>query len=516
MHTLKRLFLLLVAAVVLLVGYWWYANRTTGPEIPPITEETTAPATGGAAQTTTGPTEPTAVTQSAYLLNGNYPSYEELFRQDREYAQAHSQFNRAETERQQRCWVVMDGNIGTEYELLQEWTDQGAILFVSSPARNIREQIPAEGLQGYWLLACDGSYAYFGEKEYRDSNMYFQILRLDLKTNRIETVLQEEAILDVYFCGGAVMYYAACQGSTVRICRMYLPDQKVDVLYSLDTVPVMFRMERPASTLGDITWTTVAPEMLPLIEAELNNPNSSYREPYVEFWKAEAPLRDPAWRDGIRSLANRIRVSTDTPAIEIWTYRCTDGTVTVEKQPESALNRSEAPELLMGPWQPLPGMDLQGVPDAESKPGEDARSVIRGDGFWPGNPWSYWEEQLKKLSDEFVVETADAEDAVYCLTEDNRILQLSWDGSVCNVLYVGADTRLRNLLCRQGFLYVLEGSRILEIDIAGLQYRSLIGQADICEMYLVGVNRDGLYFRKDGCWANIYWFASEWLEETTA
>ena len=212
-------------------------------------------------------------------------------------------------------------------------------------------------------------------------------------------------------------------------------------------------------------------------------------------------------------LSSYISMDNQMPDRYIGTYRCADGTVSEKTVVSETVSQAPEPVAVKGDWQ-VSGANIQGTPKAE-KPGETAVSLILGSGFSTGNPGCYYEGKVTRLSEDVVRETAEGADGVYCITEENTVVQLAWDGSVRNVLYDGGDTRLEQLVCREGFVYLLRGDEILEIDVAEGKYRVLIRQPGIYRMDLINPEGNGLYFRAGGYLANIYWFESGRFDETS-
>jgi len=84
---------------------------------------------------------------------------------------------------------------------------------------------------------------------------------------------------------------------------------------------------------------------------------------------------------------------------------------------------------------------------------------------------------------------------LFYVTKDNRVLQLSYDGSVCNTLYV-SDEEITDVAYLDGYFYVLEGEKILQLSLQTGKYRVLIYQED-CKMLETVYMPEGryLYFR---------------------
>ena len=87
------------------------------------------------------------------------------------------------------------------------------------------------------------------------------------------------------------------------------------------------------------------------------------------------------------------------------------------------------------------------------------------------------------------------ENAIYGTTEDNRILQLSYDGKVCNTLYTGTDIS-DDLVILENSIYFIDGEELLQMDMATNQYRVLVKQKYISAVNLrTQEDKTLIYFR---------------------
>ena len=458
----RRFWLLLLIGCLLLSGCGQTqlpSEQTTAPSAESTAAPTVAPTVSTTAPTTAPTTPATEPEPPAWLRKEAYPSYEAYFAEDREYGYFASQ-----AESPQLCsWYIMDGDAGTVYDLSLENSTPPypPSLYLTDHSTGERQWLIVPGdLFSYKLLGCDGRYAYFRRS---DNLPYWQaeIARLDLETRKMEPLFQCDELLKLYLCGDAVMYFICETAGVLQLCRMYLPEARLDRLCTLDFEPghFLYSLQRPQSTLGDVTWSVAASET-----------EIVYRE----------------------------------------TYRCADGTVTREPFRQESLTAAPEPTLVEGEWRFI-GTELQGAPTAEMP--ENAAAVILGNGFKAGNPGYCAEGKLTRLSEDMALEAVEGAEGVFCITEENTVLQLAWDGSIRNVLYTGGEKPLGSLVYREGFLYLTEGENILQLRAEDGASRVLIHQPGLYQLRLE--QEDGLYFRGGAFKAYVYYFGADDFYETT-
>lgn len=436
----------------------------------------------------------------AWLREPVYPSYEELFSQDRAYAELKTENANVGPE-SSLSWVIWDGEKGTEYTLIRNPELPGARiggddLYVASDAWEAPAWIcTLDSLSEYYLQACDGRYAYFTKYlEEGNTSRYNEIAQLDLLTAELTTLVRADEIMDVYLCGNAVLYFSCLQEGQLQICRMYLPEQKLEMLCKPDAPASLFWFNPPASTLGKLSWNTVIPEILAALEAELANPNSEYRKNptvyrYDLLWETEDPLNDLGLGKAAENLCIDLFWKDREGYLSCYVTCVYDPETETVCIPEPGVT-AKAPELVNGEWMKLPGAEIEALPTGEEKP-DGAQAVIFGDGFFPGKLYCVADGILNALTQFSVREWAEGEDAVYCITEDNSLIQVSWDGKLCNTLYAGGDTPIQMVQQARGYVYIVEGDSILEISCEDQQYRVLIRQESIADLYC---DEDGVLF----------------------
>ena len=550
METLKRLIPLICATVVLLGVYWWQGQREkTPPEVPgtsesgtskptgqPITVPTTKPTTAPTTQPTTAPTTPPAttppttaptepvLTADQCLLEPEYPSYEELFSEDISYQVFAYD------------WMVAEGDI---YRLC-ELDFFGGDVRISDSSYELEYVVPntkdfRKDYGSPQLIGSDGKYAwFFNSDEYSKAGLN-RILRLDLRTGAVEVLLEEERIYGwPSLRGNCVVYYTRAAEAGGEICRLYLPENRVDVLYKVDNPEFIFEFTYPGSTLGSVGWYGINPQILDRAIAEWENPESAYKKWAVDgktnpnaqtydftdlwdWWNQETRPRSGYSRDGLEFFFHFFQKDTGIWGLEQTQVDIASGKIT---RKEGTLDNCwlgtgyshehfnpvtdplPVPVALMGEWKAAPGWDFQGVceeietgdyPYAATLrvPGQDHKQV-----FWIDRgiativkdaPWKVISYSSK---------------SIYCVTEENTLIELSVDGSICNTLYKGQEA-LGNFEHNDGMLCFKEGDRVILLDIEKGQYRVLMDNSEVYielwfqgeDWVLISLTR-GLYYQQ--------------------
>ena len=428
----------------------------------------------------------------AWLQDAEYPSYEALFSQDLVYEQKKMDSTKLVPENS-ISWVVWDENAGTLYTLIRNPELPGAriggdSLYIASDAWEAPAWIGTlERLSEYYLLACDGCYAYFARYlEEGDTSRYHEIARLDLQTMELTTLVRADEIMAIYLYSDSVLYFSCLQEGQLQICRMYLPEQKLEVLCKPDVPVNLFGFNPPVSTLGKLSWNTVIPEVQTALEAELADPNSEYRNittayHYDLLWEAEDPLNDVSLRTAVQILCQYLYRKDWGGELGCYMICTCDPETGDVRIPEPGVT-ANLPELVSGEWMQLPGAEIEALPTGEEK-SQKAQAVILGDGFLPGKLYLFEEGVLTQLAQTPVKECAAGEDAVYCITEENTLIRVSWDGKQCDTVYTGGDTPIQMVQWAGEYVYIVEGDQILEISCARQQYRVLIRQECITDLY---------------------------------
>lgn len=509
-----RIFVALIALCLLLTSCTQQPIETQSTTAP-----TTAPTTVPATQPTEPPTEPTTeppteatepiLAPELWLTDPEYPSYEEFLQQTPVH-------NRGATD----SWMKMVNGIGVKFSL-----SKLELLTVESSMHLATYMVPnAEALIDYQAFHTDGKHVYMRSMPHKDT-VSSEIIKVDLQTGSVTDQIQVDNMVTMWVADTAVLYYLTHSEGNYHVYRIYLPEMKQDHLRSMEAPEILCMQYDQAfykSSVGSLTWTVINPELIAVVEAEVKNPDSKFKVidefNFSDIWESEDPLaalhsiylERKLWSyEKLEWLYYFIQEDTGIHALLDYSYdpvgdtlttrtgiicQCDFGTGLSHDHYDPVEYEIPEPVLMDASWQALTGMDIQVQLPADSKPeggimleycsidGQPAKYYLCENG-------AYKEIALDIRLKNFI--SYDSEDAIYCVTEDNAIIQLSYDGSVYNTLYK-SDGVLRDILYREGTLYVQEDDAVLEIDIANGQYRVLLQQKYL--QSIVFVEEAVLYF----------------------
>lgn len=255
--------------------------------------ETTVPSTSTPTILETTPvteeTEPPEITESDLppLLDPygeaedlSFMSYEEYFSQQREYE--YGEMNRD-------ClweWPLREGFEPTQYSiqlrdgnLVVRWDATGEL------RHTILSWDDYRGQNCKWVVA-DGYWIYF----LRDGR---ELFRVDYHGENYEALFVDGMhTLDYkpgnfFLADHCTLFFPIYEGETVAICRLYLPEKKLDILCQTDAS--IFSSYLPRSN-HEITWVEENSELSDIIEAEIADANS----PFYQYSREAALFAIPA------------------------------------------------------------------------------------------------------------------------------------------------------------------------------------------------------------------------------
>lgn len=480
---MKKLMILLLA--VLLAGCeQTNPEETTVSTTEPTTQATTAPTTATTTEPTTAPTEPepTILEPELWLTDPQYPSYEELFSQDVSYADYTTD------------WIVEHEGIYREYHF-EAWNDSVQVYSYYSdlvyPVPNTESFMDDYDAPQYF--GSDGKYAYFYNRV--DTNRIFQ---MELLTGKVVTLIDEEKIYaHPMLQANCVVYYARAAGDKAEICRMYIPEQRVDVLCTVENTEYLFDITYPATTGGKISWYGLNPEIVAKAEALWADPNAGKiinEYDYTGAWGEFASGLKGMHQDFREMFFHDFEREIGILALERTTFDPVTGTYSKKLGtldncwlgsgfPHDHFNpvyeELDVPKAVMGPWQDLPGLHIQG--EISAAPSGD---VYAASYRVPGQKECQLflcknNGDITLLLDAPYTPIKSDGKAVYCVTDDNAIVEISYDGTVCNTLYAADKGTLSNFKYCDGMICFREESRVLLIDIAARKYRVLMDHPGI-------------------------------------
>jgi len=486
-------------------------QATTAPTTEPTEEPTTTPTTQPTTEPTTEPSiePPTEATMPAFttelwLTDPEYLSYEEFLQQ----------VPPAHTGGSTDSWMKLVNGIGIKFSL-----SKSEQLTVQSSIHANTYRVPnARALMNYQAFQTDGKHVYMRSLPHKDA-VSSEIIKVELRTGSVTDQLQIDNMVTMWVADATVLYYLTHSEGNYHVYRIYLPEMKQDHLCSMEAPAVLCMQYDQAfhkSSFGPLAWTVINPELLAVVEAELKNPDSKYKViedfDFSDIWNAEDPLaalysiyqQRQLWSyEKLEWLYYFIQQDSGIHGLLDYSYdplgdtlttrtgiicQCDFGTRLPHDHYDPVEHEIPEPVLPDASWQPLPDMEAQVQLPADCKPEgsiclEYCAIDVQPSKYYLCVNGAYKEIALDIQLKEFI--SYDSEDAIYCVTEEDTIIQLSYDGSVYNTLYKSSG-ELGTILYRDGVLYVKEDDAVLEIDVANGQCRVLLQQK-----YLQNIALDG-------------------------
>ena len=457
-------------------------NSTAPSESVSATESDTDPPTEAATETGAQLLSP-----DAWLITDATPlTYEEYFSEDRVYPSNGT------------SWLA-ETNAG--YVVYRATLDNGSLFVHTDAAESIYVVPCEEDLSQYSLLAANGSFAYLRGKE--------DILMVELLAGRTYTLLQTENEYNARLQDDLVLYYSESEEDSINICRLYIPTGEKDILYTVPlegTPESWFHFYTPESTQGNIVWYMMNPDMLTLLKQEFSDPDSKYRSDYPEFWEDPTRLYDPIGAS-IGRICVSIQDETGIRAFVKYNYDPKDGSLTKKTgiidgcwygsdwghdhfAPE--ITELPAPNLLMEDWTSIAPVSPQPQsPTAEEMYAEERgqegayRTALYDTDSESGNLFTLKDGIATPVFGKQVAKVLNSPYYIYCITQDNTLYQVSYDGSFVQPLYTGKES-LSELDYHCGILCLLDGTALIQIDVPKLQYRAVLEHSHLEGIYYFG------------------------------
>ena len=76
-----------------------------------------------------------------------------------------------------------------------------------------------------------------------------------------------------------IIYFAVQDQGIIKLCRLFLPENRLDILYEYESDPVPIRwllQFRPETTLGNVAWRSINPKLTPYLMEVLADPNNRF------------------------------------------------------------------------------------------------------------------------------------------------------------------------------------------------------------------------------------------------
>ena len=472
-------------------------NETTVPM-----ETTTAPTETTAPEETTDPDSLSAVD----CLPDEVPvmSYEEYFTEDRRFCIGGKSANN-------RTWSYPYGDSYILYKADHSWnpTLTRGVIEVSSELFDFDNKytVPCEKqYPEHSLLAADGKWAYLFDGT--------EILQVDMHTGEVRQLVSGERIFQSYICGKDLLYYACVDGDKIHIHRLYIPTMHTDCLYDDISSDIPWDgdglyLYQPESTLGNIVWKTISPEMAELMKKELADPESPYRE--IEeisfFWDIEDPFQyefpySQTVGMALTQLMKPLEEDTGVSSYLIGVYNPAEKTYSEYEYTADCCGACYAdtdhtaswtdPVLTIGQWvdtdtltapdllntSAYPYWDVVDSDVAGSTPWFDIYNpyvMIYPDRFEAGQLYRNTKGVGERLTDLNVLGMKYVDSDVYGVTDAHMLVKIDGSTGEYKDLYPAQHGRIAMLETGSNqMLYFLDGDTLMQLDAAGGKVRTLV------------------------------------------
>lgn len=336
-----------------------------------------------------------------------------------------------------------------------------------------------------------------------------QIAAVDLQTEEVKTLVEADRLLDVKMVSYDVIYYASEAEGKAAIYRLYIPEGKADAIYEgISVYPASeFRLIAPETTLGEIGWTMMNPEIMEILTKEFHNPDSQYKNTsekfnFTDVW-GQPGMIDIYQETNylVRSICQVIQEKSGTMALMRCWYSplkdeytqklgaiddCFTGTGLQHDHYNPKADAPAVPEADFGAWEDMGLQPLSQSKEellAETMEKDTPSALLYANPYefptlYAGNPG----EPLVQVLNKPVTQWENSLYYIYTITCDGELMQLNPDGSVCNSLYKAKHGQLRDMDYQCGMVYLLDGDYLVQLDLTTMQQRTLLEAPDMVDI----------------------------------
>lgn len=476
---------------------------TTKPTTAPTTKPTTAPTqptqpTTAPTQPTTAPTQPTtAPTQPTTLptvpTQPTAPTYPvnpatDWIVEDREIIPFEDRFKEnvpfslTSSTRSDTAWFAQGSDDSYGHYLLGREATNPGVLTIYHGNRNWNDppiwRIPLEtDLTGYTTLTADGRWAFLAS----DDN----VMKVDLLTKECTVILtrDENAVRwEIQVCGkDTICIFALDAGHNLRVCYRDLHSDAEKELFN-DTIPATpdedLKFYGPRTTLGKFTVQMMNPAFYDLMQAEIRKPDSQFKNDfqhdYSKYWNDPDNANISIYRTFF--LCVRVQDHYNVPARVNYIYDIKTGRLTPDYGIIDSCERGSGDyndhfnyentwktPLIIAEPDPVVIPSLSRLTKEAVEAGEILQ-VHTGNFFGYSAAYVYNGNRYFKVADIAICAAVSGPGYIYCITPENTLVQLSYDGSIQNTIYTSENT-LSQLFYDEGNLYFVDGDSIIRIDL---------------------------------------------------
>lgn len=429
------------------------------------------------------PPAPEPLKVSDWQLNVEIVDHDTYFSEERNFVNVYSK---------KQEWFK-ERNDGT-YLFTAALTDTGIV--ISSDALPGTYTVPDSAkYAGGSLLATDGCSAWLYWSE--------QILRVDMASGTAKKVIELKKPKLISVQDNAVVYYVRYDDAqNLTIGQLYLPDGHHEVLHQQQIDTYIIGCEWLKSSNGTFAISMYNPEMLEAIRRELANPNSPYMKgdqfDYSEIWEQEGALDKlldrPFWLEyfqketGIRAYLKIYcdlssgKVTQKTGIID----SCKYGSGYPHDHFSPEITTAEEPVASISGWREL---DLATWNGGDSE-GDFGSYRIVADTLSRGTLCWISDGKVQIVLDTPVSTARKADEFFICVTTDQRILQVSFDGSCVRELYKATLGKIDQVSIAGTHVFFTDGDTIMELDLENDRVRSVLQHPHLLESYFFGEEYD--------------------------
>ena len=400
--------------------------------------------------------------------------------------------------------------------IIKESAEDGEIVYEIPVARDLTD---------FNVIAADGRWGYLLSDN--------ELLRIDLLTG--------DCTSPVKFSSHSLSRYIwVCGKDTLCICtldqeynlRFYYRDlhsnaEKTIYEGNIPATPLEdMTFYGPSTTQGQVSWIMMNPDFFEVLKRELNDSNSQFRTltyygELSRFW--DSPEKYHPSIESVFFACIPIQDYYDIPARVRYTYdpktgellpdygilcSCERGTGRGHNHFDYEITKEETPEILKVESVEIPNIITLTEAQAEAVQNQHALSWISkytSKNFGYPLPYRKHNGIYTRLADIPIIEMVSADDYTYCITTENTIIQLNYDGQICNTIY-SSDNTLGTLFFWSGNLYFIDGKTIICIDTVAGTWRPIL-KTTLKDLYINGEYWDRLYFGvRQGMYCQEYTF----------
>ncbi len=378
-------------------------------------------------------------------------------------------------------FVQISDNTYCQYSLSK--AKGSSVLNVRQNDTVIYQTLCDRDLSSYGIVASDGQWAYLSGDN--------QLIRANLLTGETTTLEEFSADLLQWYIWGCdqdtIFIYTLDQNYLLHYYYRDLRSDATKTMYegTIPTTPLEDMVfYRPGSTQSPVCWRMMNPDFYEVLKKELNDPESPFRTNYngrySQYWENTEPFDPSIYNTFFLSLL--IQEEYDIPARVEYYYDPKTGELTpdygiicdCERGSDKGhdpfdyeITKEEVPEILNVAPVEIP--NISKLTEDQAEAALDINCSYRyyyNDMYYEsiyGYPASQERGIYTKLADIPISQMVLTPDYVYCITLENTIIQLSYDGSVCNTIYT-SDSELDSLHYGLGYLCFIDNKTIIRID----------------------------------------------------